>query len=226
MKVYPLFLMIKGSHHSVETRAKISISRSGDRHWNYGKHHSAETKNKIRQANKGRKHTPEELTKMQIASSIRKRTPETNAKIALSHLGNKNPNYGKHWTKEEREWRLPIIMANRLQRPTKIERKFQNIVSKYNLPYKYVGDGYTWIVGRCPDFLNINGEKTVVEIFSRWWHDPSVNQRIKPQHTEEATLRHYQQYGFDCIIIWERELKDESQLVEKIRGWQKLRGAR
>lgn len=136
---------------------------------------------------------------------------ETRAKMSKALKGRK-------WTKEQRERQLPIFFANCHQRPTKIERQFQDIVSRNNLPYKYVGDGYTWIAGRCPDFLNINGQKTVVEVFSRWWHDLSVNKRIKPQHTEEATLKHYRDYGFDCIIIWEEELANEEAVLAKLQS--------
>ena len=90
---------------------------------------------------------------------------------------------GRHWkwTPEQRERLLPGFLKRTRMRPTSIEKIFNNIIEKHQLPYKYVGDGYTWIAGRCPDYLNINGKKEVVEVFSRWWHDPTVNPRVKPQ---------------------------------------------
>jgi hypothetical protein len=157
----------------------------------------------------GRKQSQDTITKRVNARKGYRHSNETKQKIAVS-------NTGKHWTKEQREWLLPIVMKNRLQRPTSIERLFLKIVDKYNLPYKYVGDGYTFIAGRCPDYLNVNGAKEVVEIFSRWWHDPSVNPKVKLQHTEKATLDHYFKYGFKCIIIWEEELKDEELVLQKV----------
>ena len=45
----------KGKHHSEETRAKMSIMRSGKRHPMYGKHHTMETRRKISEALKGRR---------------------------------------------------------------------------------------------------------------------------------------------------------------------------
>ena len=45
--------------HSEETKKKISDSESGEKHWNYGKHFSEESKNKMRIAKKdyiGEKH--------------------------------------------------------------------------------------------------------------------------------------------------------------------------
>lgn len=157
----------------------------------------------------GRKQSINTITKRVAARRGYRHSDATKLKMA-------NSQRGKHWTEEQRQKQLPIVMENRKRRPTKIERCFSRIVSKYDLPFKYVGDGFTWIAGRCPDYLNVNGAKEVVEIFSRWWHDPSVNPKVKLQHTEKATLDHYFKYGFKCIIIWEEELKEEELVLQKV----------
>lgn len=123
---------------------------------------------------------------------------------------------GKTWPPQYRERMLRVVMANRQKRPTKLERDLQEILDRYRLPYKYVGDGYTWIAGRCPDFLNVNGEKIVIEVFSRWWHDPILNKKVEPRYTEENTLMHYANYGFKCVIIWEDELKNEAEVLGRL----------
>lgn len=57
----------KGYKNSEESRRKMSASRTGEKHWNYGKHHSGETKQKIREANKGWKPTEAMRQKMSAA---------------------------------------------------------------------------------------------------------------------------------------------------------------
>ena len=159
----------------------------------------------------GKPQTEEEKEKRAAKHRGQYRSEETKRRISAALKG-------RVWSAKQRERCLPIIMANRRRRPTRLEVCFQEIISRHELPYKYVGDGHTFIAGRCPDFLNVDGQKTVVEIFGRWWHDPSKNPRVKPQHTESATLAHYATYGFKCIIIWEEELADEATVVTKLRA--------
>lgn len=158
----------------------------------------------------GRKQSPEEIAKRVASMKGYRHSDETKQKMSIAQKG-------RHWTKEQRERCLPIVMANRRQRPTRLETLLQEVIQRHSLPYKYVGDGYTWIAGRCPDFLNIDGQKKVVEVFGRWWHDPAVNPHVKPQYTECNTRGHYARYGFDCVIIWEEQLSDESAIVSLLR---------
>jgi G:T-mismatch repair DNA endonuclease (very short patch repair protein) len=157
----------------------------------------------------GKKQNPDWIRNRVASREGYSHSPATREKIGQALKGRK-------WSAQEREKNIPIVMRNRFKRPTSLELAFQAIVDKYNLPYKYVGDGYTFIAGRCPDYLNVNGQKLVVEIFSRWWHDPRINPKVKPQHTEEATVKHYAQYGFRCLIIWEEELEDENKVLSKV----------
>jgi len=156
----------------------------------------------IRCSTSGRHPSPEATAKRLSSRKGYSHSATTRAKMSASRKGQK-------WSAETREKCLPIVMKNRLNRPTSLEVKVALVIENHKLPYKYVGDGYTWIAGRCPDFLNVNGRKQVVEVFSRWWHDPLVNPQVKPQHTEADTISHYVKYGFDCVILWENELTEE-----------------
>ena len=73
----------KGKHHSIETRANMSIARSGERHPFYGKHHSVDA-----------------LAKMSAAQSSEHRSVETCAKMGRPMNGKRNPMYGKHHSAE------------------------------------------------------------------------------------------------------------------------------
>lgn len=56
---------------------------------------------------------------------------------------------------------------------TYLETKFKSLCEKFNLPFKYVGNGQLWITS-CgihinPDFVDTLGLKLVVEVYARCW---------------------------------------------------------
>ncbi len=46
-----------------------------------------------------------------------------------------------------------------------------SVIEKFDLPYKYVGDGELEISGLFPDFVHERGEKKIIEVFGRYWHE-------------------------------------------------------
>lgn len=102
-----------------------------------------------------------------------------------------------------------------MQKPNGIEKRFIQLCKTNNLPYKYVGNGKLIINSRCPDFVNTNGKKKLIELFGNYWHSKLVTGRTE---TKEARQREnaYAKFGFKTLIIWERELKDEESLLQKV----------
>jgi hypothetical protein len=99
----------------------------------------------------------------------------------------------------------------RQKRPTEPERKIIKLIEDNELPYKYVGDGQVIIGKRCPDFINTNGKKEVIEVFGTYWHNIlDMGDRIE----------NYRQYGFNCLIIWEDELNDSKRVLAKIKKFE------
>jgi len=94
------------------------------------------------------------------------------------------------------------------QKPNRSERELQSLCEQHNLPFKYVGNGEFILGGKCPDFVNVNGKKQLIELFGECWHDIFDIARRK---------EHFRQYGFDTLIIWEEELKDQKKLVKKLK---------
>ncbi len=76
------------------------------------------------------------------------------------------------------------------------------------MPYKYVGNGEVIIGFKNPDFINVNGEKKVIELYGDYWH-----RNDNPQDR----IDHFKKYGFDCLVIWERELKNKDSLLIKLK---------
>lgn len=67
--------------------------------------------------------------------------------------------------------------------------------------YKYVGGFKFFLGGKNPDFMNVNSKKKLIELFGDYWHkDEDPRNRIK----------HFKKYGFDTLVIWEKELKEKN----------------
>jgi len=63
--------------------------------------------------------------------------------------------------------------------------------------WKFVGNGEVVMGGKCPDFININGRKKVIELFGGHWHDPCE---------EVVRAVHFEKYGFEMLVVWWTEL--------------------
>ena len=117
----------------------------------------------------------------------------------------------KAWLQTEKGRNHPAYArgCNARTKPTKPELQLLLLLNKY-FPnqFKYVGDGQVIIGGRCPDFINVNGCKLVIEMLGVYWH-PLFDGAIKQNH--------YKQYGFSCLSVWEDELDNERVVVRKVR---------
>ncbi len=111
----------------------------------------------------------------------------------------------------KRKWREPgyaeKMMAAWSIKPTKPELALAEIILGLKLPYKYVGDGEFILAGKCPDFLNMDGQKKLIEIYGNYWH-----RNDNPQERTDL----FAKYGYDTLIIWESELKNLDEVKEKI----------
>ena len=99
------------------------------------------------------------------------------------------------------------MKANHVKQ-NKMEKKVENTIYEI-LPneYKFVGHGEVVIAGKCPDFININNQKKIIELYGDYWHEGQ-----DPQDRIDI----FAKYGYDTLIIWEHELKDIEILKKKI----------
>ena len=79
-----------GKHHSAETRQKISESLSSEKNPLFGKHHSAEARKKMSEAHKGKNHSDETRQKIAEAHKHKHHSEETRKKMGEARKG-------KHW---------------------------------------------------------------------------------------------------------------------------------
>ena len=154
-----------------------------------GKHHSKETKRKLSRA------TTVALLGHVVLEETRKKLRESTTRL---------------WKTDE--YRNKTIKATlkscRTNRPNKAEAKLDDLLQQI-LPneYKFVGDGEFVIAGKNPDFVNINGQKKIIELYGDYWH-----RNDDPQDRIDL----FAEYGYSTLIIWEKELKNTSVLINRI----------
>ena len=192
-----------------ETKHKMSEAHKGEKHWNYGGRHSEETRKKMR---------------------------DNHADVSLKN----NPWYGKHPSEETRKKMSEARKGKHLSKKTKeklriISRKkrkhqvfpnhhtkpeliFEEICKKYDLHFKYTGDGSLWIgkeEALNPDFIQADGQKIIVEIFGDWWHSPLLNQKLPKTANLNYRKKFYKKLGWKSYFIWETDLlrPDAEQFV-------------
>lgn len=102
-------------------------------------------------------------------------------------------------------------------KPTKPEILMRELLENlYPRQWKYVGNGDVVLGRRNPDFVNVNGQKAIVEVFGDYWHSRQVTGKWKYLHCRE-TKRDYAKYGYKTLIVWESELKDMGVVTSKIQ---------
>ena len=119
-----------------------------------------------------------------------------------------------------REW-IRKMCEGRNNKPTDPERKVIDVIKKFNLPFKYVGDGKILIGYLNPDFIHNNGERKIIEVFGRAFHDPSFSfrKRIPWYQQYWGRIAYYAQYGYTCLILWDDEVDNADLVLNKIANF-------
>lgn len=152
--------------------------------------------------------------KQRVINTGRVFTPEWRAKISETQR--------KQWQDSEyRQRRIERCRSGLFHKPNKPELHLKALLDQFwPGDWEYVGDGKVIIEGFCPDFINCNGKKQIIELFGRSYHDPEVTylKHIPYHQTEEGRKEIFARYGYQTLIIWDNELKNENEVVSKINN--------
>lgn len=179
---------------SKEWNRKISVAKKGK---SFSLEHkraiSVGTKIGMLKSNAG-----EKISKIQTGRKLSEETKDRMSIKRKKYLSNK----------ENLEQHLKNTFFKAKIRPNKSEIKLYEIVNS-SLPDEYI---LNWsrqlmIGGMFPDLVNINGKKKLIEFFGDYWH-----RNDNPQER----INKFRKFGFDCLVIWEHELKDLNVLKDKL----------
>jgi len=92
--------------------------------------------------------------------------------------------------------------------PNKVEMELDKLLQQIlSNEYKYVGSGEFILAGKCPDFVNVNGQKKLIELYGDYWHQGETGEDRKAL---------FRKYGYQTLIVWEHELEDIVSLKSKL----------
>lgn len=153
---------------------------------------------------------------------MKKNNPVFNQEIAKRIRKNYSLTMKKKYSNPEEKKIFIRRISKGWRKITKPEKIVIDIIQKYSLPFKYVGDRHFWIDNVNPDFVNSNGEKIVIEVFGDYWHDPLKNKHCSYNRTEEGRKEFLKSYGWKCLVLWENEIKSlkEEEIVNKIKEFE------
>jgi very-short-patch-repair endonuclease len=111
--------------------------------------------------------------------------------------------------------------------PNKQETKLIQIFKDLNLNYEFVGNFSFWVDGKNPDFVDKNIYK-VIELFGNYYHGEyyrlkMYNDHLTNKEHEIERISHFKKNGYTCLIIWEEELKDITNVIQKILKFNKIK---
>lgn len=121
------------------------------------------------------------------------RSEETKEKIRKANTGRK---LSKEFIKR----------CLRRREMSSLEILVNNVIIKYELPYKFVGNGDFFIERKNPDFINVNGQKIAVEVYCRR-HKEKFAGGFENWKIEREGI--FSKYGWQIIFIEEWQTKEE-----------------
>ena len=194
---------------TVEHIRKRSESHRGTKHGPM----NVKTKNKIRETwtIERREKKKQELEKGE-AKRINK------YRKGLTELGRQSlkRRQTENWKNPEYQRKQQEAIHNK--GPNGSESVILSILDKrYSNEWKFTGDKSFWIDGKNPDFINVNGQKKLMEFFG--WRHTEKSTGVSNEVHEEKRIAHFRKWGWKTLVIWQMELKNIKEVENKIRNF-------
>lgn len=209
---HPMF----GKRHTAEARKKNSDSHKGmhvgENHPMSGRRHTEEARKRMSQSHTGVPLSLEHLQRRVASRAGYRHSEETRIKIGAGHKGKIVSEESKRKNSEAKKkaWQDPEYARKCLvfNSPNKSEMKLMGILdAMYPGEWKYVGDGQLLIAGKCPDFVNVNGQKKIIELYGERWH---------ANNDPQDRINIFKPYGYDTLVVWAKELNGIKKLKARI----------
>jgi very-short-patch-repair endonuclease len=173
----------------------------------------------------------------QVGMSGKQHTQTSKDKMSIKHKGQKGPstkfeegcvpiNKGKKglqtaWNKgipciQITRDRIRVSLKKRCEEPGYLKRIMhrrtpsrpeQTFIDLSN-EFQYVGNGQLIIDGKNPDFVCINDDHKLIEIWGDFYH--------KGQNPHDR-IKFFNDRGYQCLVIWASELSNKEKIMIKIR---------
>jgi len=186
----------KGHHHTVEAKKKISKALQGRNPWN-SMEDPEEAKRNLSKVKRGKLLSREH--KENLKKSFTKERRELHSLIQKKHFQDEN-------------FIKKFVQGSKVS-PNKTELMLIELLSQLNLKYEYVGNYKIWIEGRNPDFIDKDAKK-IIEFFG-YRHREEFTKEPNSAH-EDKRVKHYQKYGYNCLVLWDEDLTNKETLSQKI----------
>ncbi len=162
-----------------------------------GFRHSVESRRKIGDRHRGKVISEESRLLISLAKKGKRCSPGTEFTSKMLKKRYQDPEYVKKMAKA---WNI---------KPNKPETLILNLLNNlYPGEWKYTGDFSFTINGKCPDFVNCNGQKKCIEFNGTYWHQNDI-----PGEREKI----FAEFGYDTLIIWDTEMNDMDSVIKKIK---------
>ncbi len=126
-----------------------------------------------------------------------------------------------YWSWMVGNWKDPeyvkMMIKAQHRKPNNFEKRVDKFLQEV-LPGEYqinVKAEVMILAGKCPDFVNVNGQKKIIEANGDWWHGEKFTGRTKEEE-EQQRIDCFAKEGYQTLIIWEHELKDMGKLETKL----------
>ncbi len=107
-------------------------------------------------------------------------------------------------------WKRPEFVKLQMQARGVTQNKAEIALEELIAPFgfQFVGDGKLVVDGKVPDFWD--GGTRLVEMYGDYWHRGA---------NSAERVYFFRERGYDCIVIWESELKSKDLIVDKVRSF-------
>lgn len=219
---------MKGKHHRQDSIERIRKNKLGS-------HVSEEARLILKQSKSSDEFRRKQSDKMKLIHADPNsvyNSSEYRAKMLISHKTS--------WNDPNSRQRSPEVMGKRVDRLmnyiknkklcnyNKMEAKLDRIIQKI-LPNQYGYNGGTQLGLRIhyhtPDFVNINGQKKLIELNGCVWHccpicgitkHPMRQSYKKVRDRDERNIRDAEALGYKVLTIWEHDMKNKFTLEKKL----------